>query len=52
MSAWISRLKQYKENPHTLFLENIRDFGNFVNIPDGHRLYEEYLILANEIPGY
>lgn len=52
MSVWISRLKQYKENPHTLFLENIRDFGNFVNIPDGHRLYEEYLILANEIPGY
>ena len=52
MTSWESRLKHYKENPNTLFLENIKDFGNFLNIPDGHKLLNKYLILANEIPGY
>tara|TARA_B100002019_G_scaffold292232_1_gene314732 strand:- start:121 stop:1167 length:1047 start_codon:yes stop_codon:yes gene_type:complete len=52
MTSWDSRLKLYKENPNTLFLENIKDFGNFLNIPDGHKLLNKYLILANEIPGY
>lgn len=52
MTSWNSRLKLYQKNPNTLFLENVNEFGNFTNIPDGNKFRNKYYVLANEIPGY